>query len=64
MLNSFQKQTGSGKPVINKHTKLPEFERSVFSRIKAVKEQLGIFGKPTDEQREEMLYNELSLISM
>lgn len=50
-MNTFQTVTKSGKPVINKQTKLPEFNRSVHSRINHVKSQLGyINNKPNHNQ--------------
>lgn len=42
MLNTYQKTTQSGKPVINNTTKLPEFTRSINQRIGAVCKELGI----------------------
>jgi len=50
-MNSFQTQTKSGKPVINRQTKLPEFNRSVHHRINAIKKELGyINNKPNHDQ--------------
>lgn len=51
MANSFQIQTKSGKPVINRETKLPEFNRSVHYRINQIKSQLGyVNNKPSHDQ--------------
>ena len=41
-MNTFQKTTTTGKPVINKQTKLPEFTRNINQRIGAVCKELGI----------------------
>lgn len=41
-MNSFQKTTPSGKPIITKQSKLPVFNLSVHSRIKLLCEQLDI----------------------
>ncbi len=66
MLNTFQKSTQSGKPVVNKQTKLPEFTRDINQRMKAVCKELGIPTKfvkgklipeYTHEQRWEMIKN-------
>lgn len=71
MLNSYQKQTKSGKPVINSITKLPVFERTVNQRINTVCSQLGIEVKHTKQgvkpqynhdQRMDMIKLEMSLI--
>ena len=63
-MNTFQKTTKSGKPVINKQTKLPEFELSVHTRIALIKKQLGITGKPSPEQRWDMIINEINLLEL
>lgn len=46
-LNTFQCSTKSGKPVINKLTKLPEFSKTINQRIQAVCIELGIPVKHT-----------------
>ena len=48
-MNTFQKTTATGKPVINKTTKLPEFTKSINSRIQAVCKELGIEVKHTKQ---------------
>lgn len=66
MLNTFQQQTKSGKGVINKTTKLPEFTRDINQRMKAVCKELNIPTKfvkgklvleYTHEQRWAMIQN-------
>ena len=66
MLNTFQKTTQSGKPVVNKQTKLPEFTRCINQRMKAVCKELGIQTKYVNnklvpqyshEQRWDMIRN-------
>lgn len=39
-MNSLQKTTKNGRPIINRSTKLPEYEFSVHNRIKTIKSQL------------------------
>lgn len=41
-MKTFQKTTKNGKPMINKHTSLPIYVKSVDSRINLIKTQLGI----------------------
>lgn len=66
MANSFQLQTKSGKPVINKETKLPEFTKNINQRISAVYKELNIntiyskgniIPQYSHEQRWEMIKN-------
>lgn len=47
MYTNTQKQTNSGKPVINKETKLPIYDRSVHSRLSAIKKELGVTNTPS-----------------
>lgn len=63
-MNTFQKTTKSGKPVINKQSKLPEFELSVYTRINLIKKELGIIGKLSPEQRWDMIINEINLLEL
>jgi len=49
MLNTFQKTTPSGKPVVNKQTKLPEFTKSINQRLHKVCKELGIETKWCDK---------------
>jgi hypothetical protein len=46
-MNTFQKTTAKGKPVINKITKLPEFTKSINSRIQQICRELNIPVKHT-----------------
>lgn len=65
MANSFQLETKSGKPVINKSTKLPEFNRSVYYRINQVKAQLGyINNKPSHDQLWTSICTSASLLTI
>jgi hypothetical protein len=48
-MNTLQKTTKSGKPVINKITKLPEFTKSINSRIQQICRELNIPVKHTKE---------------
>lgn len=65
MANSFQLQTKSGKPVINRSTKLPEFNRSVQYRINQVKTQLGyVNNKPNHDQLWESICLSASLLTI
>lgn len=66
MLQTFQKTTPSGKAVINKTNKLPEFTRDINQRMKAVCKELGIQTKYVNnklvpqyshEQRWDMIKN-------
>lgn len=41
-MNSFQKTTKSGKPMINKHTNLPIYVKSINARLNLIKTELGI----------------------
>ena len=41
-MNTFQKTTQTGKAVINKTSKLPEFTRDINQRMKAVCKELNI----------------------
>ncbi len=72
MLNTFQAQTKSGKPVVNKQTKLPEFTRCINQRMKAVCKELGIQTKfinnklvsqYSHEQRWNMIKNTMSQLT-
>ena len=63
-MNLLQKTTKTGKPIINRLSGLPEFERSVYSRLQQVKQQLGfVNNKPSNEQRWDMICTELSTIN-
>lgn len=48
-MNSFQTQTKSGKPVINRQTKLPEFTKTINQRLHMVCKELGIETKWCDK---------------
>lgn len=41
-MNSFQKTTKSGKPMINKHNSLPIYVKSINARLNLIKHELGI----------------------
>ncbi len=41
-MNSFQKTTKSGKPMINKHNSLPIYVKSINARLNLIKTELGI----------------------
>lgn len=72
-MNTFQKTTKSGKPVINSLTKLPEYTKSVHSRINKICKELGIQTKNTHkgitpiythDQRMSMIRQEISLLTI
>lgn len=67
MFNNYHKQTKSDKLVINKETKLPVYERSIFSRLSAIKRELGISNKPTvltHDQRWNNICNHVNILSL
>jgi len=50
-MNTSQKTTKTGKPIINRKSKLPEFSLSVHTRIMRIKKELGIVNnKPNHDQ--------------
>lgn len=51
MSNLLQRTTKSGKPIINRSTKLPEFNAPINNRLKAIKSELGyVNNKPNHAQ--------------
>ena len=50
-MNLLQRTTKSGKPIINRSTKLPEFNAPINNRLKAIKSELGYLNnKPNHTQ--------------
>ena len=50
-MNSLQKTTKNGRPIINRNTKLPEYKFSVHNRLNTIKRELGyVNNKPSHEQ--------------
>jgi hypothetical protein len=50
-MNLLQKTTKNGRPIINKSTKLPEYQFSVHNRLNTIKRELGYVNhKPSHDQ--------------
>jgi hypothetical protein len=50
-MNTFQRTTKNGRPIINRQTKLPEYQFSVHNRLNTVKRELGyVNNKPSHDQ--------------
>ena len=50
-MNTLQRTTKNGRPIINRQTKLPEYEFSVHNRLNTVKRELGyVNNKPNHDQ--------------
>ena len=45
-MNSFQKLSKTGKPMINKHNSLPIYVKSINARLNLIKTELGITDTP------------------
>lgn len=51
MSNTLQRTTKNGRPIINRTTKLPEYQFSVHNRLNTVKRELGyVNNKPNHDQ--------------
>ena len=50
-MNTLQKTTKNGRPIINRSTKLPEYQFSVHNRLNTIKRELGYLNhKPSHDQ--------------
>jgi hypothetical protein len=50
-MNTLQKTTKNGRPIINRSTKLPEYQFSVHNRLNTIKRELGYVNhKPSHDQ--------------
>jgi hypothetical protein len=50
-MNTLQKTTKNGRPIINRSTKLPEYQFSVHNRLNTIKRELGYVNhKPNHDQ--------------
>ena len=50
-MNTLQKTTKNGRPIINRSTKLPEYQFSVHNRLNTIKRELGYINhKPSHDQ--------------
>ncbi len=50
-MNMLQKTTKNGRPIINRSTKLPEYQFSVHNRLNTIKRELGYVNhKPSHDQ--------------
>jgi hypothetical protein len=50
-MNTLQKTTKNGRPIINRSTKLPEYQFSVHNRLNTIKRELGyVNNKPSHDQ--------------
>ena len=51
MTNLLQRTTKNGRPIINRSTKLPEYQFSVHNRLNTIKRELGYVNhKPSHDQ--------------
>ena len=63
-MNTLQKTTKNGKPIINRTTKLPEYNFSVHNRLNTVKRELGyVNNKPSHDQIWASICLSVSLLS-
>ena len=50
-MNTLQKTTKNGRPIINRSTKLPEYQFSVHNRLNTIKRELGyVNNKPSHDK--------------
>lgn len=50
-MNTLQKTTKNGRPIINRSTKLPKYQFSVHNRLNTIKRELGYVNhKPSHDQ--------------
>jgi hypothetical protein len=50
-MNTLQRTTKNGRPIINRQTKLPEYQFNVHNRLNTVKRELGyVNNKPSHDQ--------------
>lgn len=64
MLNLLQRTTKTGKPIINRFTKLPEFKLPIENRLRKIKSELGyVNNKPNHNQLSTAICTEVTLLN-
>ena len=63
-MNTLQKTTKNGRPIINRSTKLPEYQFSVHNRLNTIKRELGYVNhKPSHDQIWASIWVSVSLLT-